>query len=555
MTWLATALPTACVALALAAGCSEVTEVPFGGGGGAGVGGSGVGGVGAGGDAGQGAALFITPNLDDDDQDGQADWAASAGEADDELVPWSLPAAWVARVGQGETLRLGLVGDTADVRLWRGGQVVLGPAGSAEPVTELALGPSELATGFEVETRTFHRHASLRVDHLGSQGEPLDHWSVELWGAPLVLGHHVDPVERLYVVETGDNQPLVSLLQELAGERLTVVQSTDRWIQDELEWATASEPEHRIDIAMDSIRDRELDAWVKGLAAPNVEPITWGQSAEATTEDKFGNLETTPPFQAAGTDYPLGRIYLGDNGVVGPNETLQNALDEQQVQAPLRVDTSWLCIGHVDEFMAFVPAPEAPKGFVLLYADVPAGYALLDAMAPDTLLPRYADSHGYASPAELVGDASLRALNEDVQADYLDPIRAELMAELELAESDVVRVPALFERLAGCPYSSSPMEVVALVPAMVNLTVANFEGQAPQLVVPDPFLRADLGSQEGDPLIAAFRAAMPAGVETHFVDSWYSYHVSWGDIHCGTNAMRTPTVPWYEAALHLLGGS
>lgn len=548
--------------LLLASGCSSVDEVPFGdGGGGVGggvgaAGGSGAtGGAGAGGGTGgAGAALYVAPNVDDDDEDGQDDWAVSAGQLDDELVSWRLPTDWTAAVGASDTVRLTLGGDVADFRLWRDGQVILGAPAEGAPLTEVRLGREELGAGLAVELRTFRRHGTLHIDQLGPDDELRASWAMDLWGAPLVLGHHGQSAERVYVVQTGSNDELVSLLAELAGNRLTVVDSSDPWMQDELEWATSTEPAHRLDIAVDSIRDRELDSWVKSLAAPNVQPMTWGQSEEATTEDKFGNLETTPAYTGGGTSYPLGRVYFGDDGVVGPNESLQAMLDDQLVQPPLRIDTSWLCIGHVDELMTFVPAPASSKGFVLLIADVPAGYELLEAMEPSVQLTHYAFSHGYASPAELVGDAALRALNEDVQADYLDPIRAELTSALELDPEDVVRVPALFERLYGCPYSSSPMEVVALVPALVNLAVVNPEGQAPALVVPDPFLRADGEGQGADPLIAAFRAAMPVGVDTHFVDSWFSYHVSWGDVHCGTSVRRTPTPAWYDSAMHLLGG-
>jgi Protein-arginine deiminase (PAD) len=49
--------------------------------------------------------------------------------------------------------------------------------------------------------------------------------------------------------------------------------------------------------------------------------------------------------------------------------------------------------------------------------------------------------------------------------------------------------------------------------------------------------------------VAIALAAKSLGVEWRFVDSW-SYHITSGEIHCGTNALRTPSfagvTPWWE---------
>jgi protein-arginine deiminase len=36
------------------------------------------------------------------------------------------------------------------------------------------------------------------------------------------------------------------------------------------------------------------------------------------------------------------------------------------------------------------------------------------------------------------------------------------------------------------------------------------------------------------------------------VDDWNAYHLLWGEVHCGTNTVRTPTANWWEDAMHLL---
>lgn len=37
------------------------------------------------------------------------------------------------------------------------------------------------------------------------------------------------------------------------------------------------------------------------------------------------------------------------------HRALQDFLGAQQVQAPLRLYSDWLSVGHVDEFLSFVP--------------------------------------------------------------------------------------------------------------------------------------------------------------------------------------------------------
>ena len=550
-----------CALVVAFAGCGDDDEAAAGGGaagpgtggGGTGLGGGGGTGVGGSGGVGGAAAVFAVPDVDDDDADGQIDWEGAPAPADNELAPLTLPADFLATVAAGDDVELSLVGAEGDVTVWLDGDPVLGQTGAATPVTSVVLSGDAAKGALSLEAGTFRRKSTLHARHLAG-GEPVATLDVDLWAAPLVLNHHGQAAERVWVVESGSNDAMIQLLSDLLGPRLVIVQSSDVWIQDELEWATATAPGHRLDVAMDSIRDRDLDAYVKGLKAPDIQPITWGVDGTAKTEDKFGNLETTPPLTVGATSYPFGRIYYGDKGEAGPNAIIKAFLDDQRLQAPIQVDTSWLCVGHVDEFMAFVADSAAPKGFRLFYADVDAGYALLDGLPAGASIPRYSSAHGYAAVGDIVADDVLRALNTDIQADYLDPILADLEAKLGLDEGDVVRVPALFERIPNCAYSSAFMEVAALIPALVNFTVVNVDGQAPHLVVPDPFLRSNGAAQAVDPVIQAFTAQAPASYALDFVDDWYTYHVSMGEVHCGTNVQRTPTPDWWTQGLPLLAG-
>ena len=493
------------------------------------------------------APIVGVPNLDDDDENGQADWLDSAPDGDNDVGSFALPAWYTAQLQAGDRVELSLAGETDQVRFWRDGAVVLG---AQAPAQVLELAAADAGVGFAIEFADFLRTATLTVRRLGSDDSELDRRDVAVISAPLLVNHHLQPSEFVWAVPAGSNASMISTMEDVLGDRFIEVDNNDIWIQDELEWATATAPGQRLNIAMDSIRDRQLDAYVKGLKAPDIQPMTWGQKGTDTTEDKFGNLEATPPHDANGKSYPFGRIYYGDDTTCGPNPIIKEFLGEQKVQRPIRVNTCWLCVGHVDEFLSFVPDPDAPRGFRFMIADVPAAYDMLESMDPDTFLPHYQDTHGYSTVGELLEDNALRALNEDIQADHLDVTRELFKNEMGLSDEEIVRIPGLFERIQGCSYKANG--VAALIPGMLNLTVANFKDETPHIFVSDPFMRTDDDNQADDPFIAGFRAKLPPSFDIHFVDDWYTYHVGIGEVHCGTNVARTPVADWWTAAMPLI---
>jgi len=102
-----------------------------------------------------------------------------------------------------------------------------------------------------------------------------------------------------------------------------------------------------------------------------------------------GNLEVSPPIDfetpamglsiagpaiSAHPKAPFGKVILGDTTSRPVNHSFRHFLQSQKVQPVLPVDTSWLGVGHVDEFMIFVKASRTspdgtgPKGWVMLIA-------------------------------------------------------------------------------------------------------------------------------------------------------------------------------------------
>ena len=91
-----------------------------------------------------------------------------------------------------------------------------------------------------------------------------------------------------------------------------------------------------------------------------------------------------------------------------------------------------------------------------------------------------------------------------------------------------------------------------LFPGTVNMLVITQDDGSVDAVMPDPFLRGDGEDTTADPLVAAVEALLPQGVRPHWVDDWRTYHLMWGEVHCGTNTTRTPNASWWLDAMHLI---
>ncbi|MFH1468186.1 MAG: protein-arginine deiminase family protein [Pseudomonadota bacterium] len=485
------------------------------------------------------------PNIDDDDENDVEDWDDGANGDDDDLATLDIPATVFDEVGG--SMDLTLTGE--GIRVWLDGAVLL----DAEQPTA-TLGGAE-ACSLRVEFQDF-----LVSGSLGFEGGDRSH-EVALLSSPLVLNHHLQAATHLFVISVSgpgyNNASMVADLQDILGsERVTVAPGTqfgeDVWVQDEIEFARARAPGLSLEVVIDSIRSqggRYLDHFAEDyLQEPGVAIRTWG-AGMANSLDSFGNLETAPPTTAGGVDYPLGRIYAGGSFDLHPNAVFWDFLGAQGVQAPFRPDSTWLCVGHVDEFTAFLPDPSAPRGFRLAVVDVGVAYDLLDALDPGLAIPKYTAVHGYSTVGELVSDDTLRAWNEDIQRDDIEPAIEVYMDAMGLDEGDLIRVPGIFEENAWCRNYA-----LALIPGMVNLAVFT-EADAPaKLLIADPFLRSSTMTQEEDPFLAAWDALMPQDSERYYLDDWSVYHEGWGEVHCGTNIRREPGADWWDSARHLLGG-
>ncbi len=485
-------------------------------------------------------ALYGQPNIDDDDENGVSDWDDGGSADDNDLAELVVPA------GVGE-LSITLSG--AGIRVWLDGAVLLDETTTTASLD--GVGAASLMAEFSAPMVA----GSLSFEGSGNSN------TVTLMGAPLTLNNHFQVGTHLWVLEVNQpgytNASMVADLETILGsDRFTSVAGNsygnDVWVQDEFEFGYRRSEGNEGELILDSIRSqagRYLDSFPEEqLQQPDVAVGTWGNGTPNSL-DSFGNLETSPPVTVDGVEYPLGRIYYGGDDALHPSVALTSFLQAQQVQAPVRPDSSWLCVGHVDEFFTFVPDSSSPKGFTLLVTDVDLAWDLLDSMDPTTAIPKYSSAHGVSTIGDLVNDQALRDLNEDIQQDEIERVILDLKAEFGLDDGDITRVPGIWEENSWCRNYA-----LALIPGLVNLAVFTEATGDHKLLIADPFLRDSGEDQSTDPYIALWDSLMPPGTESFYLDNWDVYHEGWGEVHCGTNIHREVGADWWTDAAHLLGG-
>ncbi len=157
----------------------------------------------------------------------------------------------------------------------------------------------------------------------------------------------------------------------------------DPWMRDEIEIDYTQAPGKFIHVVLDSPRDRGLDRFAKRkLLGSDFANYIRKSRHPATKLDSFGNLEVSPPVTVKGINYPFGRLIFGGTRpeiIQKPRRKLKVLRDffiAQKIQAPFEIFSDWLSVGHIDEFMTFVPAPNS-KGFKLLLASTKKCYDLL----------------------------------------------------------------------------------------------------------------------------------------------------------------------------------
>ncbi|MBV1860344.1 MAG: protein-arginine deiminase domain-containing protein, partial [Nannocystaceae bacterium] len=247
--------------------------------------------------------VFGTPNLDDDDGNERTDWLETVFEADDDISVLEVPG-----VPQGYTVELIAGGELDDFRLWDGETFAIGVADDATADT-YSFDPGPDGSTLHVEFGAFNTQGLLVVRLLDPDGTELSTQEIRVMGSPLIMNHHLQPSEGVWVMDVdanfGTNAAMVDVFASVLGDQFDPVDDAtygfDVWVQDEIEFATAvGQGGQRLDIVIDSVRDRGLDDFPEDeFVGPSFIASRWGDPGLATTWDSFGNLEASPPVTVA----------------------------------------------------------------------------------------------------------------------------------------------------------------------------------------------------------------------------------------------------------------
>ncbi|NXG64109.1 PADI1 deiminase, partial [Hemiprocne comata] len=358
--------------------------------------------------------------------------------------------------------------------------------------------------------------------------------------APWIMTPNTAAPLEVFVCSVDDNEDFVAAVGAVAEKAkcpLTVCppleNRQDRWIQDEVEFGYVQAPHKTFPVVFDSPRDRGLkDFPVRSILGPDFGYVARQAPEGASSLDSFGNLEVSPPVTVRGKEYPLGRILIGSSF---PRFGGRRVAKAGRVQAPVEFYSAWLHVGHVDEFLSFVPAPDR-KGFRLLLASPSACYQLLKEKQEEGFgeAAMFQGLEGVPKPTitEILANEGLRKFNNYIQS-CISWNRDILKRSLGLAEPDILDIPQLFRGAAATGAE-------AFFPDMVNMLVLGRH-----LGIPKPF-----GPEVGGQCCLEERVREllePLGLTCTFIDDYFSYHVLSGEVHCGTNVRRKPfTFKWWH---------
>lgn len=434
------------------------------------------------------------------------------------------------------------------------------------------------ATDVRRDRSRWDGRASLRVVH-GADRSP---W-VPLQVAPMIYQTDLGRVTRLFV--GGTTPPPIAVpgsaemiavsrryvrtaaraAADATGASTTVLRSPpgDVWVQDAFETASVTRPTpggaHGMYLLLrppasdrpgrngaPALAGSELSLYnqARGRDVGVVSTLpSPGEARGGRGYSSGGNWSVVPPYRTGTARYPHGRIIYGGT----PDPRLVRMARAQNQQPPLAVDVSWLGVGHIDETVMFLPAPN-DRGWVVAIPDPRAGRALLQQAATQagpqtTVMTGVTRSDTEAAPVSIQRTVAAVLADGDVTrgtalaGDKTDRIVSGLTRTLSLSDDEIVRLPVLM-RL------SPEGKVVAELP---NVTNSQYLGRG-VLLAPQqhgPMVNGvDLFQQE----IA--RRLAPHGVTPRWIDDVQHAHLAGGEVHCTTNVLRErvgSAARWWEA--------
>ena len=340
------------------------------------------------------------------------------------------------------------------------------------------------------------------------------------------------------------SQDLLGSLVEVNEEFYT----SDQWMQDWGEILVAElQDGQRVQAIFDSNRGRGLQGLAKVFARMWNARYTKNPSNAGIKGDYGGNIEVTPDnvLVLGTTSTQQLRSFFAERGYADKMALL---------------DTDWLQVGHVDEYISFIPDASAPNGYSIVKADpslaldtirdasdTELNQVLSDYRSQIKAMHEALQSEGMTrgslgdydlSEGNPLADAATRNndsrmnqlvdLNREI-ASLIDANVERLKAKIteatggEHSEFSVISFPTLFK---GSKYGGSLSRCVALLPGTVNMLVLGQHAVIPDAQFPmfNDLIR---------------KATEGKAIKPHFLEN-LAYHYYAGQIHCGTNVVRDP---------------
>ncbi|KAH6874075.1 hypothetical protein B0T10DRAFT_588293 [Thelonectria olida] len=460
---------------------------------------------------------------------------------------------------------------------------------------QLFFNATQLRTGLTlgIDGREFVKDASVwdgtvTVRFEVTDGTEIARDEVALKVAPVLTHHHLQRVETIVSTAANESNPIQQYFVSQLDDARDIVgvedplllfnQSSDIWAQDILEPAYASMPGPRgpiaIRIMMRSAQStrtggRQIFEQLRGPGVGGFQPgSSTGTGFGYNTIDSYGNVETIPPHRSKrGVLYKAGRVIFGKHWDMMTSQPVRDLLYGQGVQSPLVLETGWLVVGHVDEFVQFLPY-DNELGFTIGIADTRSALEILEKAKTDghgdapviSFDESQVESFGYEYPIENLNMTILDALENTTFIEsnayaqkHIDANLDILLSEVPLDREDVIRVPVLYHDVSGAPPFVRPdglavywapvtkdeRQLVSFTPGAVNGIVIGHQYLSPKQWGP-VVNGVDVFAEK---VVAAYAKA---GMNVTFIDDYLSHHLSSGEVHCGSNTLRQTDIAWWE---------
>jgi hypothetical protein len=322
--------------------------------------------------------------------------------------------------------------------------------------------------------------------------------------------------------------------------------STDVWLQDwgEIGAVMVKGAEKERTVIVDTNRGRGLAA-LPGSVARNWNSHYLKGPPGQGAGNYGGNIEVTPD----------DILVIGDSS----SPKIQSMFRSMGYQdRSVVLETKWLLVGHVDEYISFLPTPDTPLGYAIVKADPKLAMELLRKTSPshfETSLSdmifsafRYATHfpemlstdgrdfglgymqvsaihsglHGVSMNLGRIASKDLLEMNRKASETIernVETLKSYLRQVNGLGmEIPVISVPTLFHKQSG--------KFAALTPGVANMVVLR-----DHLIIPDPLVPEFQKS--------ILKSLPAAGFKPHLVPD-LTYHLGVGQLHCGTNTFRHP---------------